>query len=109
MATRYADALPKDLRFEPTEKLVSAELGGKTVARTTRAVLVWEPEKAVPLYAFPSDDVTGDVPEDATRSYDDPDLRDYLALRWDAFDRWKEEDEEVLSHPRDPFKRIDIR
>ena len=37
------------------------------------------------------------------------DLRDYLALRWDAFDRWKEEDEEVLAHPRDPFKRIDIR
>lgn len=39
----------------------------------------------------------------------DPDLAGYLILDFAGFDRWLEEDEEVIGHPHDPFKRIDVR
>ena len=42
-------------------------------------------------------------------AYDDPDLAGCVAVRWSAMDAWYEEDERVLGHPRDPFKRIDVR
>jgi uncharacterized protein (DUF427 family) len=39
----------------------------------------------------------------------DPDLAGYVVLDFHAFDEWLEEDELIVGHPRDPFKRIDIR
>jgi uncharacterized protein (DUF427 family) len=38
---------------------------------------------------------------------DDPDLTGYLTFDFSAFE-WHEEDEPIVAHPRDPFKRIDI-
>lgn len=38
----------------------------------------------------------------------DPALRDFVVLDFAAFD-WMEEDEPIVSHPRDPFHRIDVR
>jgi uncharacterized protein (DUF427 family) len=38
---------------------------------------------------------------------DDPDLGGRLLVRWEPFE-WLEEDEPVMGHPRDPFKRIDV-
>jgi uncharacterized protein (DUF427 family) len=38
---------------------------------------------------------------------DDPDLAGYLTFDFSAFD-WREEDEPIVAHPHDPFKRIDI-
>ena len=38
----------------------------------------------------------------------DPDLAGYIELDFDAFE-WLEEDEPIVSHPRDPFHRIDVR
>jgi uncharacterized protein (DUF427 family) len=38
---------------------------------------------------------------------DDADLADYVILEFTAFE-WREEDEPVLSHPHDPFSRIDV-
>ena len=38
---------------------------------------------------------------------DDPDLADYIILEFDAFE-WREEDEPIVSHPHDPFGRIDV-
>jgi uncharacterized protein (DUF427 family) len=40
---------------------------------------------------------------------DDPDLAGYVILDFDGFDTWLEEDEPIVSHPHDPFSRIDIR
>ncbi len=37
----------------------------------------------------------------------DQDLAGYVVLDFDAFD-WVEEDEAVIGHPHDPFKRIDV-
>ena len=39
----------------------------------------------------------------------DPDLSGYVNLDFDGFDQWLEEDEKIVSHPRDPFSRIDMR
>ena len=38
----------------------------------------------------------------------DPDVAGYVSLDFDDFD-WLEEDEPIVSHPRDPFHRIDVR
>jgi uncharacterized protein (DUF427 family) len=38
---------------------------------------------------------------------DDPDLAGYVTLDFSAFD-WREEEEPIVAHPHDPFKRIDI-
>src|SRR6476620_11656790 len=35
-------------------------------------------------------------------------LRDAVRLEWDAIDAWFEEDEQVYTHPRDPYTRVDI-
>lgn len=37
----------------------------------------------------------------------DPDLADHVVLDFTSFD-WLEEDEPIVSHPRDPFHRIDV-
>ena len=39
---------------------------------------------------------------------DDPDLAGLVVLSFRAFDRWLAEDEELVGHPHDPFKRIDV-
>lgn len=39
----------------------------------------------------------------------DPDLAGYVFLDFAAFDGWFEEEESVVSHPHDPFTRIDVR
>ncbi len=38
---------------------------------------------------------------------DDPDLGGRLVMHWEPF-TWLEEDEPVMGHPHDPFKRIDV-
>ena len=100
-------ALGDELRWEPTPKRVRALAGGETVLDSTRAVLVWEPGRRVPIYAVPREDVTGDA--SAGRTFDDPDLAGYVAFGADAFESWLEEDEPVIGHPRDPFHRVDTR
>lgn len=136
MAVRVSGALPRGLRYEPTPKRVRAELSGETLAASSRAILVWEPRRAVPVYAFPDGDVQdgflypsehpvaeahgGDAQFytavakgrrelNAAWRYADPDLAGYLAFSWESMDRWYEEDEEVIGHPRDPFHRVDVR
>jgi len=146
------------LRYEPTQKRISATLGGERVIDSTRALLLWEPRRVVPGYAIPQADIAAELgpgtsvaPTDdqglaamgAPRLGDravldpsipftvhtapgeavtlraggavaagfrlaDPELDGYLALDFDAFDAWYEEDEPNVAHPRDPFHRIDI-
>ncbi len=35
-------------------------------------------------------------------------IRDMIAFYWDRMDKWLEEDEEVVVHPRDPYHRVDV-
>jgi len=136
MATRVSEAIPRELRYEPTPKRVRALVGGDTVADSRGAILVWECKRAVPVYAFPDADVRRDLLEDSANPlpdahgggatfltltagdepvenaawrYADPDLSGYVALSWEAVDRWLEEEDEVFGHPRDPWHRVDGR
>jgi uncharacterized protein (DUF427 family) len=125
------------IRIEPGAKRVRAYLGGEVIADTIRPVLVWE-IPYYPAYYFPVDDVRADAlqpdggtvhspsrgdartytvsaggksaPGAAWRYEDSPieELRDLIRLDWDAMDAWFEEDEEVFTHPRSPYTRIDI-
>jgi uncharacterized protein (DUF427 family) len=45
----------------------------------------------------------------AAFSPDDPALDGLAVLDFDAFDRWLEEEETLVSHPRDPYHRVDVR
>jgi uncharacterized protein (DUF427 family) len=125
------------IRIETGAKRVRAYLGGEVVADTTRPVLVWE-VPYYPAYYFPLADVRAellaadgavahspsrgdgraltiragseDVPGAAVRYENSPieELRDLIRLDWDAMDAWFEEDEQVFTHPRDPYTRVDI-
>jgi uncharacterized protein (DUF427 family) len=132
---RRIDSTPGgDLRYEPSSRWVRGRLAGQTVVDSREPLLVWEPDRVVPLYCFRRGDVRmdllspaasaggatgprgelwnlerdGRVEPSAAWSYADPELAGYVALRWDALDAWFEEDEEVFGHPRDPHHRIDV-
>ena len=90
------------MRTHPSPKWIRAERGGELVVDTKHAVLVWEDGHVVPRYAFPADDVRLDGCAEAG-------IEGHVLVDWDAVDRWLEEDEEIVGHPRDPFHRIDIR
>jgi uncharacterized protein (DUF427 family) len=125
------------VRVESGAKRVRAYLGAEVVVDTTRPVLVWE-VPYYPAYYFPAADVRTELLEPdggvahspsrgegrtftvraggkeaagaALRYEDSPiaELRDLIRLDWDAMDAWFEEDEEVFTHPRDPYTRVDI-
>ena len=124
------------IRVEHGSKRIRAYLGNDLVVDTIRPLLVWE-HRHYPAYYFPSADVRTElletdgvahsprlgegktftiragereVPRAALR-YDEPqleELRDTFRLDWNAMDAWFEEDEEVFTHPRDPYTRVDI-
>jgi len=72
------------LRYEPTAKRIRAELGGRTVVDSTRAMLVWEPRRIVPSYAVPADDVRGELADAGAAAPPADDLGSRLP---DVFDR----------------------
>lgn len=135
MARRIGLRPAGDLRYAEVSRRVRARLGGTEVADSPSPLLVWEPGRPVPLYAFPSHDVRADLlrpseraparahplahawtveangreAEAAAWSYQDDDLADHIVFEWNAMDAWFEEDEEVHVHPRDPFHRVDVR
>ena len=124
------------VRVEFGSKRIRAFLGGELVADTTRPLLVWE-KPYYPTYYFPAADVRAELRADggvahspsrgdgitfsvragdteaagaAIRYEDSPfeELRDAIRLDWAAMDAWFEEDEQVFTHPRDPYTRVDI-
>jgi uncharacterized protein (DUF427 family) len=125
------------VRVEHGTKRIRAYLGGDLVADTTRPLLVWE-KPYYPTYYFPAADVRtelltadggvvhspsrgdgqrftvtagGEAATGAALRYEQSpfdELRDTIRLDWDAMDAWFEEDEQVFTHPRDPYTRIDI-
>ena len=125
------------IRIEQGAKRIRAYLGGELVADTVHPLLVWE-VPYYPTYYFPSSDVRSELlqredgvahspsrgdgesftvtaaarqaPGGAVRFADSPieELRGLYRLDWDAMDAWFEEDEEIFTHPRDPYTRVDI-
>jgi uncharacterized protein (DUF427 family) len=125
------------VRVEQGEKRIRAYLGGEVVADTTRPLLVWE-KPYYPTYYFPVADVRLELLSDDNRTAHSPsrgdarvfivraggeeragaallyehssfdELHETIRLDWESMDAWFEEDEEVFTHPRDPYTRIDI-
>src|SRR5437870_851297 len=125
------------IRVESSDKWLRAYLGGEVVADTRHPTLVWE-SPYYPTYYFPAADVRtkllvpdGEVVHSPSRgdgrrftiqaggkeaagaavAYEESPieaLRDLIRLEWKAMDAWFEEDEEVFTHPRDPYSRVDI-
>ena len=57
--------------------------------------------------------IDGRTVENAAWSYEQPiagmePIANRLAFYWDKVDRWREEDEEIFGHARDPFHRVDV-
>jgi uncharacterized protein (DUF427 family) len=126
------------IRLEQSAKRVRAYLGGVAVVDTTSPVLVWEKPQYPTYYFPVADVRTELLEADpggsshspsrgegqtftltaggkqvaaaALRYADSPieELRDLIRFEWDALDSWFEEDEEVFTHPRSPYARIDI-
>jgi len=124
------------VRVEQGQKWVRTYVHGELVADTRRPLLVWE-RPYYPTYYIPLDDVRaklvptgetrpsaslgpaevltvvtgrGEVTAAALRHRDAASaaVRDAVRLEWSAMDEWLEEDEPVYTHPRDPYKRVDI-
>jgi uncharacterized protein (DUF427 family) len=79
---------------------VRGQKDGATVVDSFRVRLVYR-TGSLPRYAFPAGDVS-------VESEPEPALEGYVTVRWDAVDRWLEEEDEVIVHPRDPYHRIDV-
>jgi uncharacterized protein (DUF427 family) len=127
----------KRLRVERGAKRVRAYLGGAVVVDSIAPLLVWE-IPYYPTYYFHQDDVRAELIADgggdvrspsrgnaktltvlaggsravgAAARYDDSpidELRGMVRFQWDAMEAWFEEDEQVYTHPRDPYTRVDI-
>jgi uncharacterized protein (DUF427 family) len=125
------------VRVEHGAKRVRAYLGGAVVVDSIAPLLVWE-IPYYPTYYFPESDVRADLVADggadlhspsrgdantlsvlaggsralgAAALYEDSpidELRGTVRLQWDAMEAWFEEDEQVYTHPRDPYTRVDI-
>ncbi|WP_329294603.1 DUF427 domain-containing protein [Streptomyces sp. NBC_01455] len=54
-------ATPEGLLWEPSQRWVRGRNGDVTVVDSRHPVLVWEPGVPVPLYAFPHEEVRGDL------------------------------------------------
>lgn len=123
------------IRIEPSRKRVRAILGGETIVDSDHALMVWE-IPYYPTYYFPEADVnmdslvdSGETKKSPSRglatlyqvkaggeegrayAYLDPkiaEIEGHVALNWSSMDHWFEEDEEVFTHARDPYTRVDI-
>ena len=63
----------------------------------------------LPAWCFPPEDVRLDVLLDGAWIYEAGLAAGLVGILWEAVDRWLEEDEEVIVHPRDPYHRIELR
>jgi uncharacterized protein (DUF427 family) len=126
----------QQIRVEQCAKRVRAYLSGHVVFDTTEPRLVWE-VPYYPQYYVPRSDVRADLEPtgrsrtsrtrgvgtlhtvrvgsaeavEAATTYDDasnPALAGLVRFAWDAMDAWFEEDDEVFTHPRSPYTRVDI-
>ena len=103
-------------RIVPSYAVPVAELNGELVADAETSAAddrLLHPGVPFPVHSTPGASHTvkagGTERPAAAFRPEDPDLADYAVLDFKAFDTWLEEDDRVVSHPRDPYHRIDVR
>jgi uncharacterized protein (DUF427 family) len=91
--------------IEESPRWVRGRLGGETVVDSKRVKLLYEPDRVLPVWLFPADDVRLDrIPPEAVRRHDG-----FVHVEFGALDEWFEEEERQIGHPPDPHHRIDVR
>jgi uncharacterized protein (DUF427 family) len=129
----------RELRYEPVEKRVRADAVVDTThpilvweprrvvpsyavpaediraelapapAASRQAAGVLHPGIPFAVHTAAGEPVTIENREGAGFRLADDDLTGYVVLDFRAFDVWREEDEPIAGHPRDPFHRVDVR
>jgi uncharacterized protein (DUF427 family) len=116
---------------EPTPRRIRVRLGDRLVADSSRALLLirYGPD-GLPTYFLPREDVRPDALADETPSpggqstwdvhtataraaaaawtHPHPELAGHVTFSWRQLE-WYEEDERVVVHALDPYKRVDAR
>jgi uncharacterized protein (DUF427 family) len=77
------------------------------VIDSRRVQLLYLDDLPYPRHVFPEDDVRLDLLPDEVVTRHDP--GGLIEIEFGFPDQWLEEDEELIGHARDPFKRIDCR
>lgn len=95
---QYLEAFPRRIR---------AFARGEVVVDSRSVQMLYEQHR-LPAWCFPPEDVRFDA-LDGAWIYDGGLAQGLVGIRWDAVDRWLEEDEEVIVHPRDPYHRLELR
>jgi uncharacterized protein (DUF427 family) len=118
-------------RVEPTPRRIRVRLGDQLVADSSRALLLIQyGPRGLPTYFVPREDVAPDALVDETPGPDGqstwdvrtataraagaawtrphPKLAGHVTFSWRQLE-WYEEDERVVVHALDPYKRIDAR
>jgi uncharacterized protein (DUF427 family) len=85
---------------EPWPRRVRAYRDGRTIVDSERTVLVYESGR-LPRYAFPKEDV-------AIEAAPELEVDGYVFVPWDAAEHWREEEQELIVHPHDPYHRIEV-
>lgn len=113
--SRRAALVWEPRRVVPSYAVPESDIAGELVAAGEVTVDVrpgpLTPHAPFTVHSTPGTSLTvrtadGVLPDAAFRA-DDPDLAGWVVLDWQAFGQWYEEDEPVMAHPHDPFKRID--
>jgi len=111
-------------RISPSYAVPSADISAELMRSISSGAAAVEPTTVMggppvltPEHRFAVHTAPGEVldvaageqsAEGAAFRPEDPDLDGYVILDFDAF-VWREEEDEIISHARDPFHRIDVR
>lgn len=85
---------------EPHPRRIRAEIDGRAVIDTERALLVHRPGHML-AYAFPDGEVR-DLPSEP-----EPEAPGFVQVPWDAVDAWYEEGRRLVNYPPNPYHRVD--
>jgi uncharacterized protein (DUF427 family) len=96
---QYLEAFPRRIR---------GFVAGELVVDSVNVSMLHEQHR-LPVWCFPPDDVRVDVLGNGAWVHEEGLAAGLVGIRWDAVDRWLEEDEEVIVHPRDPYHRLELR
>ena len=106
-------AVPEaDISAELTAVVETAPEGPDQSAELMPGIRILQPGR-FRLHTTPGEELAvtlgGERREGAAYRLADADLTGYVVLDFTAFEQWQEENEPVIGHPRDPFKRIDVK
>jgi uncharacterized protein (DUF427 family) len=96
---QYLEAFPRRIR---------AFAHGEIVVDSVDVQMLYQQHR-LPVWCFPPEHVRLDALGESAWIHESGLAKGLVGIRWDAVDRWLEEDEEVSFHPRDPYHRIELR